>query len=113
MNCIGTKKLKIGKDKTSMIGATPEQYNSIIRFADLGQRPFFEIEGMFSWGITLAIPFKLIDIDVNESEKIELSANFYKRADGTSLPHYLSWSPIKSDMPTFIITDYFGDIIIE
>ena len=107
-NCIGTAKVRVGKESNAMQPISIEQYQSICRFADLGQRAFFEMEGMFSWSVTVAIPFKMLDL--TDAASSEITGNFYKRADGTTLPHYLSWSPIKSEYPDFLLTEFFGEI---
>lgn len=67
------------------------------------------MEGLFAWNLLVAIPFELIGLDGNNLPE-KLYANFYKCADGTSLPHYLSWSPIETEKPDFHRPDFFGEI---
>ena len=43
----------------------------------------------------------------------KLMGNFYKCADGTDSPHYVSWSPIKTEKPNFHCPEFFGELIFE
>ncbi|WP_084088461.1 carbohydrate-binding family 9-like protein [Fodinibius roseus] len=38
---------------------------------------------------------------------------FYKIADKTSHPHYLSWALIEHPEPHFHLPEYFGTIVFE
>jgi hypothetical protein len=40
-------------------------------------------------------------------------ANFYKCADASSHPHWLTWSPVKFKQPDFHRPDQFGTLIFE
>ncbi|WP_290078963.1 carbohydrate-binding family 9-like protein [uncultured Duncaniella sp.] len=42
-----------------------------------------------------------------------MKGNFFKCASGTSQPHFLSWSPVRSKEPDFLRPESFGDIILE
>jgi hypothetical protein len=44
----------------------------------------------------------------NLPEKIR--GNFYKCADDTEMPHFVSWSPIHLPTPNFHCPDFFGEI---
>lgn len=67
---------------------------------------------MFEWELTVKIPFTLMGLDPNNlPEKIR--GNFYKCADGTDSPHYVSWSPIKTEKPNFHCPEFFGELIFE
>jgi hypothetical protein len=35
-------------------------------------------------------------------------ANFYKCADKSSNPHWITWSPVENDKPNFHLPGYFG-----
>lgn len=58
------------------------------------------MQGIFAWELLVSIPFDLIGVNP-ESLPEKLYANFYKCADNSSLPHYLSWSPIETENPVF------------
>lgn len=109
-NCIGTC-LATNREGRSenIIPFTKEQLNCIKRYASLGNTPFDEKEGIFEWKLTIEIPLFLIGAIPGKIPD-KLNANFYKCGDGTSTPHYLSWSLISTETPDFHRPEYFGDI---
>lgn len=86
--------------------------NRIRRFSDLLPRPFCEMEGMFHWQLVVAIPFSLIGVST-EAVPASLFGNFYKRADRTALPHFLSWKQIRSEDRDFAHPEYLGVLELE
>lgn len=107
-NCIGTCAATYGTlQKRDFYNI--ESLRQIRRFCDLDHRPFYEMEGIFKWQLTLAIPFSLLGLD-SLPEKFCLKGNFYKRADATSLPHYLSWVPVETNIPDFVAPESFGEL---
>ena len=108
-NCIGTALGGKRENRNAAVHLSPECLKSIKRYASAGNKPFQEMEGLFAWNLLVAIPFELIGLDGNNLPE-KLYANFYKCADGTSLPHYLSWSPIETEKPDFHRPDFFGEI---
>ena len=88
-----------------------EELKRIKRYASPGNRPFEEMEGLFSWEVVVAIPYDLIGLD-KQNLPDSLRANFYKCADASSLPHYLSWNPIQTEHPDFHRPEFFGRMMI-
>lgn len=88
---------------------TEEERALIDRHSSIGRRAFNEINGLFSWELTVKIPLKLLGIQAGMLPK-KLLGNFYKCADATSQPHYVSWNPIKTDKPDFHRPEFFGEI---
>lgn len=111
-NCIGIcKAAKHIKDRAHATNFQPEQLQKIGRWSSLGKRAFNEMNGLFSWELCVSIPFELMDLDpVNLPEK--LLGNFYKCADATEQPHYVSWNPIKTDKPDFHRPEFFGELLL-
>lgn len=109
-NCIGTclATVREGRD-LNVNPLSKKKMNSIKRVASLGNSIFDEKKGNFEWKLTVEIPFELIDIQSDNLPEM-LMANFYKCGDGTSIPHYLSWSHISTDTPDFHRPEYFGII---
>jgi len=109
-NCIGTCSATTRKNRTDeVVPFTKEELNSIKRYPSIGRRAFNEMEGMFEWELTVKIPFDLMGIDpLNIPEKI--IGNFYKCADGTDSPHFVTWSPVKTDVPDFHRPEFFGEL---
>ena len=87
--------------------------DEIIRTLDEhGTRPFEELEGMFSWNLLVAIPLDIMGVKFT-GEPITMMANFYKCADLTSTPHFLSWAPIDTPEPDFHRPEFFAPITLE
>ena len=109
-NCIGTCSASKRKNRTDeVVKFTQDELNSIKRFPSIGRRAFNEMEGMFEWELTVKIPFALIGIDpFNIPQKIV--GNFYKCADGTDSPHFVTWNPIKTEIPDFHRPEFFGEL---
>ena len=66
--------------------------------------------GMFEWELFLKIPFTLLGVDYKHLPE-KLLANFYKCADATSMPHYVTWNPVLTDKPDFHRPEFFGELI--
>jgi hypothetical protein len=69
------------------------------------------MNGLFSWELCVRIPFHLMDIDADHLPP-KLLGNFYKCADATDQPHYVSWNPIKTEKPDFHRPEFFGEIYL-
>lgn len=112
-NCIGTASAATRKGRSEDVVPLPkEKMLTIERFPSMGRRAFNEMEGMFEWELTVKIPLELMGIDPeNLPEKI--LGNFYKCADGTDSPHFVSWSPIHTEKPDFHRPEFFGELIFE
>ena len=111
-NCIGTCEAGRRRSRTEVEPLSAEEYASIRRYTQLPRRRFSEQGGIHAWELTVAIPFRLMGLDAAELPD-SLRANFYKCADGTRFPHYLSWNPINLPEPNFHCPQFFGEIIFE
>ena len=112
MNCIGTLHAACRMDRHNGTPLTDEQLATVRRYASCGTRPFEELEGMFSWSVVMAIPLELIGVKY-EGKPITMHGNFYKCADLTSSPHFLTWSPIDTPEPDYHRPEFFGEITLE
>jgi len=109
-NCIGTC-YACRRESREIIHArlTSDEYRSIRRYTTLQREAFEEKKGIFAWELTAAIPFRLMGLDAgNLPEKI--FGNFYKCADATENPHYVTWSPINLPQPDYHCPEFFGEI---
>lgn len=112
-NCIGTiNASRRTPGATSVQAMSDGEISAISVLPSCGNRPFREIEGLFTWDLLAAIPLSLIGVRY-EGTPVELRGNFYKCASGTSQPHFLSWEPVKALQPDFNRPDSFGRIILE
>jgi len=73
-----------------------------------------EISEPVTWFNGIFIPFDMLEKYVGPLGDVSgrrWTANFYKCADGTSHPHWASWSPVSA--LNFHLPSCFGDIIFE
>ncbi|WP_455497350.1 carbohydrate-binding family 9-like protein [Coprobacter sp.] len=108
-NCIGAALAAKRQSREIYTHFSPEKMARIGRYASAGRKPFQEMQGIFAWELLVTIPFDLIGVDPKSLPE-KLYANFFKCADNSSLPHYLSWSPIKTENPDFHRPEFFGEI---
>ncbi len=108
-NALGTCLMGAGKDRHSRERADKEIIKKIRNRSSVGKNPVHERTGVFSWTITIAIPFEVFfHHEISELEGKKFRANFYKCGDKLSVPHYLSWNPVGTEKPDFHRPEYFG-----
>lgn len=111
-NCIGTCSASKRKSRYEDVQLfDKEEMKLIRRLPSIGTRAFNEMQGIFEWELTVEIPFKLIGIDP-DNVPVKLSGNFYKCADDTESKHYVSWNPVKTEVPDFHQPQFFGELIL-
>lgn len=111
-NCIGTALASKRMKRTDNDYYPADTMSRIRTWSTLGRKPFAEKEGIFSWELTVAIPFELFGLAPDSlPEKIDV--NFYKCGDMTSRPHYLSWNRIETPEPDFHRVDFFGEMYFQ
>lgn len=113
-NCIGamvgSRRLGRAEDVQPF---SPDEMGRIERFCSFPREAFEEKDGLFEWDVKLRIPLDLI---FRESQPVfpqVLNVNFYKCADNTKNPHYVSWQPIQLPTPNFHCPQFFGQIVLE
>ncbi len=110
-NCIGTCDAAKRHSRNEKATLTDEEYKSIRRYSSLEENTFEEKKGIYEWELLVAIPLTLLGLDPkNLPEKIK--GNFYKCADDTEYPHFVSWNPIDLPHPDFHCPKFFGDIYL-
>ncbi len=75
-----------------------------------------EIVDPVTWTVAYAIPIALLKnyCEVVEPKpNAEWLANFYKCADNTSHPHWLTWAPVEGPKPDFHRPQFFGKLSFE
>jgi hypothetical protein len=75
-----------------------------------------EIQEPTVWTLEYRIPISVIQsyMPVEKPAKgVVWKGNFYKCADRTSVPHWLTWSFVDKPAPDFHRPDYFGTLIFE
>jgi hypothetical protein len=68
------------------------------------------------WTLKYALPVKILKKYATvetPAPGVIWKANFYKCADKTSHPHWLTWNPVDHPGPNFHLPRYFGTIVFE
>lgn len=108
-NCIGTCDAARRLSRMEKSSLLTEEYMSIRRHSTVKSDIFTEKKGVFTWELTVAIPFKLMGLNP-DSLPPKILGNFYKCADLTDYPHFLSWTEIALPEPNFHCPEFFGEI---
>lgn len=111
-NCIGTCLAARGTNRNERIPFTSNEYEKIRRYTTVQREAFEEKKGIHQWELTLAIPFELMGLEPGNLPKL-IRGNFYKCADETANPHYVTWGPIDLPKPDYHCPEHFGTIFIE
>ena len=113
-SCIGTIHLAYGPGRGNRKRIDPEIAEKIKIESTLGNEPFEEKSGDFSWEMMVRIPIECFAFDTLKSFNGMLArGNFYKCGDATSEPHYISWNPIETENPDYHQPEFFGNIEFE
>jgi len=114
-NCIGTVHLAYGAGRHERVFIPPAIIENEIQIvSSLGNRPFTEKSGEYSWEMTVVIPKSVFIHNKGlELKQLTANANFYKCGDDTSQPHYLTWSPVGTERPDFHQPNFFGLLRFE
>ena len=108
-NCIGVCLAARGKNRHERTPLKPDEYQQIRRYATVQSASFPEKSGIHAWELTVAIPFALMGLDAANLPEM-IRGNFYKCADLTVYPHYVTWNPIDRPTPDYHCPDQFGEI---
>ncbi|MBC8179678.1 hypothetical protein H8E88_01015 [candidate division KSB1 bacterium] len=75
-----------------------------------------EINTPVSWTVEYRLPFSVLEkyyaID-QPGTNVIWRANFYKCADETSHPHWLTWAKVDFPNPNFHLPEFFGILKFE
>lgn len=114
INCIGTILLGHRKNNQESVHASAEIIGQIRRSSSLGDSPFPEIKGQTEWQITVAIPWEtFFKHELKPVSGKNMRGNFYKCGDKLSVPHFVSWTRIKTEKPNFHKPEFFGGLEFE
>lgn len=110
-NCIGTMNASHRLERPHPTRLSAEELARVKRHSSCGDRPFCELEGIFTWNLVIKIPLDLFGVEY-KGEPVEMRGNFYKCASKATQPHYLSWNPIETPHPDFHRPEFFGKITL-
>lgn len=120
-NCLGycLSDIQVGMPDKNRISRTAEELAKIRRKASLGRDSIGIIEGETQWKLKVEIPLRFILDSSCWDEKGKLrkgttiQCNFYKCADHSKTPHYITWSEVKTARPNFHKPEYFQKLRIK
>jgi hypothetical protein len=76
--------------------------------------PFPELKKQTEWQITVAVPWNVFfKHNLNPASGTKMRGNFYKCGDELSVPHFVSWTKIKTEKPSFHNPEFFGGLEFE
>lgn len=114
INAIGTILMGYGADGSDRKRLDPVIFKDIEVLPSVGTEKIESTDDYREWSLTVKIPFSVFtfhpDIDVVGEE---FKANFYKCGDKTPEAHFVSWSAIDTESPSFHQPGFFGTIDIE
>ena len=113
-NCIGAMVGSRRKGRAEEVVPFPaDEMARIVRRCTFPREAFDEKDGLFEWEVELQIPLDMIFRERRPVFPQKLKVNFYKCADKTKKPHYVSWQPIQLPTPNFHCPQFFGQIVLE
>ncbi len=65
------------------------------------------------WTVEYRIPFEVLEKYANIDRPgpgVIWKANFYKIAENSSNPHYITWAEVNNHVPDFHLPEFFGDL---
>jgi hypothetical protein len=114
MNCGGNALFHFQKKRgINEIQIEAKDFNEIELFHSLPKYFEAEITKKTEWILSYKIPFRILkkyyEFEV-PTRGDKWLINFYKCADETSHPHWLTWSFVDKKFPDFHIPEYFGEL---
>ncbi|MDR1259319.1 MAG: hypothetical protein LBK65_08610 [Tannerellaceae bacterium] len=108
-NCIGACDASRRTSRDSKTPFTGRDYSLIRRYSSLERKALPERKGVHAWELAVAIPLRLMGLDPGALPE-KILGNFYKCADETDSPHYVSWNPVDTPAPDFHRPEFFGEM---
>lgn len=94
----------------------PEDYKKVKIAHSLKRNVEQEISEPLEWSLEFSIPISVLSkyIKVEKpASGVTWRANFYKCADKTSHPHWLTWAPVDYPRPKFHLPEFFGRLVFD
>lgn len=120
-NCLGycLSDIQLGMFAEGRSARTKEELASLPRKASLGREAVGDIPGITHWELETAIPLRWIlpESAWTKSGRLRrgttIQGNFYKCADRSQSPHYVSLFPIDTPHPNFHQPTFFRKIRLK
>jgi hypothetical protein len=94
----------------------PEDYSQVKIVHSLKRNVEQEFSEPLEWSIEYSMPFSVLKKYMKVDQPgpgVTWRANFYKCADKTSHPHWLTWAPVDYPKPKFHLPEYFGKLVFD
>jgi len=112
LNCKGIFLFEYHTNNGSKTGFVDKKdYSKILVSHSLDIDVEQEVNGPVTWTVEYCIPFSILEqyMEIDRPCPGTLwRANFYKCADKTSHPHWLTWAPVDYPKPKFHLPQFFG-----
>ncbi len=116
-NCKGVFLFQYHTQNESIHGFVhPEDYEKIKISHSLERNVEMEITEPLEWRLEYSIPYSILKKYMkveNPGPGVRWRANFYKCADKTSHPHWLTWAFVDYPRPKFHLPEFFGWLYFE
>jgi len=113
-NCIGVAHVGYGKGRHNRELLPVELIKTIKAESSLGDKPFAEKHGDFTWELFVQIPVSCFIHDhIQQLDGLSATGNFYKCGDDLAEPHFVTWNPVKTENPDYHRPEFFGKIRFE
>ncbi|MDT0677184.1 carbohydrate-binding family 9-like protein [Autumnicola musiva] len=116
VNCGGTALFKFRSEEKGNVLIPESDFRQIDIAHSLPKVVDPEIKSEVIWTIEMRIPINILKqyYDVTPpAPRAKWRANFYKIADESSHPHYLTWSKVDYPKPNFHLPQFFGILVFE
>lgn len=117
INCIGTILMNYQAEKNkNRVLIDPSDAEQIKKTTSLKGPITEEITEPVDWILEYAVPIDMLAKHAKVEKPapgVIWRANFYKCADRTSHPHWLTWSPVELPVPDFHQPKFFGTLEFE
>ncbi|MCQ2183342.1 MAG: hypothetical protein MJY89_08085 [Bacteroidales bacterium] len=105
--CIGSILMARGSGRSDRNVLATEDVARIIRRSSLEYKEYSMEGGPYGWTLDILIPFDMIGLSGDDLPS-SVGANFYKCANLTPHPHFVSWNPVETEKPDFHRPEFFG-----
>ena len=117
VNCGGTALFNFQKrPREDVVPISREDFERIEIAHSMPGRVEPEIRSPVTWTVEYRIPLDILEkyTEVTPAAPgVEWRANFYKCADQTSHPHWLTWSPVDFPRPNFHLPEHCGTLVFR
>lgn len=116
INCGGTALFKFRSPEKGTVLIPESEFMKIEIAHSLPRIIYPEIKNEVIWTIEMRIPLDILNKYYPVSSPapgVKWKANFYKIADESSHPHYLTWSKVNFPDPNFHLPQFFGTLSFD